>query len=202
MRRTALILVVSLLVGASCGGSDGGADDSVGGAGSDSPSDSSTDPPTDPPPDSPTGELMAAALRQVATVDNTFGGGPPPFDRYLVQADTDPTAGADGVGSTVEPGSERPLTEAERAAVEEALESLGPVEFIDDPDAWRTDDLLPTVEGSVILGVGEPTIDDGTALVPVSLWCGGLCGTWLTYRLELVDGTWTVAGIEGPVAIS
>jgi hypothetical protein len=52
------------------------------------------------------------------------------------------------------------------------------------------------------LGVGEPTIDGNSALVPVSLWCGGLCGTWLTYRVELTDGTWSVTGIEGPVAVS
>jgi hypothetical protein len=45
-------------------------------------------------------------------------------------------------------------------------------------------------------------IDGATGLVPVSLWCGGLCGTWLTYRLDFADGAWAVTGTEGPRAIS
>ena len=54
----------------------------------------------------------------------------------------------------------------------------------------------------MIIGVGEPSFDGGTALGPVSLRCGGLCGTWLTYRIELMDGAGTVIGTEGPIAIS
>lgn len=142
-------------------------------------------------------ELMAAALAQLVTEDNTFGGGPPPFSRYLVQSSTDPAAGDGSTGSAA-----RALTEAEQAAVGAVLEPFGPVEFIDDPDEWRTPNLTPTVEGAVILGVGEPEIDGDSALVPVSLWCGGLCGTWLTYRINLVDDAWTVSGVEGPIAIS
>jgi hypothetical protein len=180
MKQRVLVLIIAAVLMAACGGSDQDTE-AGGGAGS------------------PTAEVMAAALRQVATVDHTFGQGPPPFTRYLVQSSTDPGAG-DGTGS----GSEqaRPLTGTEQAAVGAALDDLGTVEFIDEPDEWRTEDLTPAVEGSVILGVGEPTIDGNSALVPVSLWCGGLCGTWLTYRVELTDGTWTVTGIEGPIAVS
>jgi hypothetical protein len=76
------------------------------------------------------------------------------------------------------------------------------VQWIDQAEDHRTDDLRPTVEGAVIIGVGEPILDRGAATVAVSLWCGGLCGTWLTYRVELVDGAWTVTGTVGPVAIS
>lgn len=178
MRRILILMLVVALIGAACGGTDDDVETSANG-------------------DSPTGEMMAAAMHELVTVDHTFGEGPPPFTRYLVQASTDPQAG-DGTGD----GVGRTLTEAERNLIESALEPLGPVEFIDDPDEWRTPDLNPTVEGSVILGVGEPGIEDGSALVPVSLWCGGLCGTWFTYRVELVDGKWTVTGIEGPIAIS
>jgi hypothetical protein len=131
---------------------------------------------------------MAVALEQLVTVDHTFGDGPPPFTDYLVQTSLD------------EGG--RALTDDERSSIEAALSSLGEVQWIDDPDEFRTDDLRPTVEGGVILGVGEPEIDGDAALVPVSLWCGGLCGTWLTYQVEVVDGGWTVTGIEGPIAIS
>lgn len=146
-----------------------------------------------------TSEMMAAALVELITENHTFGEGPPPFTEYLVQDRIDPFAG-EPTGSVE--GSTRTLSEAERAAIEEALSGYGPVRWIEEPNEWRTSDLRPTVEGGVIVGVGEPVIEDDTALVPVSLWCGGTCGTWFTYRLENVDNSWVVTGIEGPIAIS
>lgn len=145
--------------------------------------------------DSP--EIMATALVELITKDHTFGDGPPPFTVYLIQNHTDPSAG--------DPTGDRPsrnLTEDEKIAIEGAVAEYGSVRWIDDPADWRTQDLMPTVPGSVILGVGDPMVEEDTALVPVSLWCSGLCGTWFTYRLDRVGGTWTVTGIEGPVAIS
>lgn len=139
-------------------------------------------------------EIMAAALHQLVTVDNTFGGGDV-FDLHLVLDHTDPSAG-DGLGA------ERPLTDGEMAAITETLDPRGEVMFIENADDWRTDDLMPTKDGSVILGVGEPEIDGSTARVGVSLWCGGLCGTWFTYSVEKIEGIWQVTGIDGPVAIS
>ena len=144
-------------------------------------------------------EMMAAALVELITEDHTFGEAPPPFTQYLIQDRIDPSAGQP-TASTEQ--STRDLTEVERTAIEEALSEYGPVRWIDDPDQWRTSDLRPTVEGAVILGVGEPIVQDDTGLVPVSLWCGGTCGTWFTYRLDLVDEAWVVTGIEGPIAIS
>lgn len=149
-------------------------------------------------PDIAPPQLMGVALEELVTKDHTFGQGPPPFIQYLVQTHLDPHAGSpdrDGGGG-------RPLTAAERAAIEDAIRPFGPLRWIDDPDQWRTEDLRPTIEGAVILGVGEPAMDGDTALVPVSLWCGGLCGTWLTYRLTPVGDTWRVTGTEGPIAIA
>ncbi len=186
-RRTVVRpLIVLLLVGACSAGSTGSGPDPAG--------------------------PMAAALREVATTDNTFGG-EPVFDRFLVLDHTDPTAGGaggdlppPGAGSqspSTAPSGGRPIEPGERAAIEAALGDLGTVSWIEDADEWRTDDLAPVLEGSVVLGVGEPAFDGAdSALVPVSLWCGGLCGTWLTYRVDLVEGAWTVVEIVGPVMIS
>lgn len=149
--------------------------------------------------DAATAEMMAAALHQLVTVDNTFGGSPPPFSEYLILDHIDTGAGDP---ATVGEPTARDLGEEEQAAIEASLGEFGTLRWIDDPDEWRTDGLLPKVEGSVILGVGEPDVDGDVALVPVSLWCGPLCGTWLTYRVELSGDTWAVTGIEGPVAIS
>lgn len=143
------------------------------------------------------GDAMAVALLQVATVDNTFGG-QPVFSELLVQRTVDPSAG-DAMG-TDDRG--RSLTEAEMAAITEALSTVALVTWIDDPAEWSTDDLRPALDGSAILTVGEPEPDGDDLLVPVSLWCGGLCATWLTYRVTPGPDGWVVVGPEGPVTIS
>jgi len=142
-----------------------------------------------------TGEMMAAALFELITKDNTFGLGPPPFTSYRLLTHLDPFAG-DPMGGADEPT--RSLTAAERAAIEEVVRRFGPVQWIDDPTGFRTGGQ----PGPAILGVGEPVIEGDTGLVPVSLWCGDLCGTWLTYRVDFLAGAWAATGKEGPVAIS
>ena len=167
------------------------------GGGPPPPSDSSTTLPADPSTDEQLrGVLYGLALVRLVTVDNTFGEGFR-FTEVLVQSATDP-----GAGGPERAGARRTLTEAERAGIEQALATVGEYRWIDDPDQWRTADLMPVVEGSAIVGVGEIRLQNGDALVPVSLWCGGLCGLWATYRLTRTDGKWTVVGFEGPVAIS
>lgn len=147
-------------------------------------------------------EMMASALTELVTRDHTFGTGPPPFTEYLIEVNTVPIDLGSGLEEEASSDATRPLTAAERAAIETAISKIGPVRWVEDPDDWRTADLEPEIEGSVILGVDTPVLDDGGALVPVSLWCGGDCGTWFTYRLERVAGSWVVTGKEGTVAIS
>jgi hypothetical protein len=195
-RVLAIVIGVALLA-AGCSN-----DSSVdAGSGDDPAATSSTTPATTetPAPD-PTAKIMAAAAHQLLTVDHTFGSGPSPFSTFLVQDRTDPAAGS-GDGSSG--GDSRPLTDAEQAAIESRLSPLGEVIWIDDPADYRTEDLAPTIQGGVIIGLGEPKIDSDTALAPVSLWCGGLCGTWFTYSLtQDAAGEWAIESIEGPIAIS
>lgn len=174
MRYLSLLLVVALL-GTACGSGIASAR----------------------PDDNP--QVLAAAVVELITKNHTFGDGPPPFTDYLIQSSLDPFAGVPtGDGET----EVRQLTDDERAAIELAVEPFGLVRWIDDPGDFQTEDLTPTIEGAAIIGVGEPSFDGDEALVPVSLWCGGLCGTWLTYRLTLTDAGWQVAGTEGPIAVS
>ena len=144
-----------------------------------------------------TAAVMAATLQRVVAQDNTFGEGHR-FTVLLVLTSLDPAAGTAVPGG--EPG--RALSAKERRAIEESLARWGPPRWIDAADEWRTADLMPVVAGSVILGVGEPTFDSRGALVPFSLWCGGVCGLWATYRLALQDGEWVVLGIEGGIFIA
>ncbi len=144
-------------------------------------------------------EIYAVSLHRLVTDDNSFSGGGNPFSELLVQTSLDPSAGSAVPSAQNEV---RPLTAEERSAIEIALAPIAPMRWIDDADAWRTEDLLPVVEGSAILGVGSITFDDAGALVPMSMWCGGLCGTWFTYRVTQTDEVWVVSGIEGPIAVS
>lgn len=150
---------------------------------------------TDPASDS--AAIYAVSLRQLVTDDNTFGGNGNPFSELIVQTNLDPGAGLGGPA-----GEARPLSDEERSAIAAALSPLAAMRWIDDPDEWRTPDLMPIVEGSAILGVGAITFDDDGALVPMSMWCGGLCGTWFTYRVAETDEGWVVVGVEGPIAVS
>lgn len=165
--------------------------------------DSTTTPESEPtPPDQiaadPMPAVMAAALRNLILKDHTFGSGPPPFTEYLVVANVDAGAGDAMVASQ----KGRELTGEEKAKIKAAISDFGPIRFIDNADDFRTADLTPTVEGAAILSVAMPEISGGSALIGVSLWCGGTCATWLTYRIELVDSAWTVTGTDGPVSIS
>lgn len=196
MSRIVVLLTALLILGACSSSGDENVSADGDSTASDPGPDVAEDPPIDPEIDA-NAPLLAAALEELVTNDHTFGDGPPPFTDYLIQSVIDPTAGS-GRGL----GSERSLSDAERAAIEEAISPFGPIRWIDDVDAEITENRTPADEGAAILGVGEPVIDGDTALVGVSLWCGGVCGTWLTYELELVDGTWQVTGIDGPVAVS
>jgi hypothetical protein len=152
------------------------------------------------PPTSDEDRITVAALAVGALVRdfNTFGSGHR-FTEVLIQSRIDPNAGGEG-RYTADPG--RPLTVTEKVAIEDALVDVGPYRWIDDPAEFRTEDLLPLIEGSAIIGVGEVVFDDDGALVPVSLWCGGVCGIWMDLRVVYEGGDWSVVGPEGPMMIS
>ncbi len=139
--------------------------------------------------------IYAAVVKQLVEVDDAFGG-QSTFATVLVVDHTDAGAG----NSMGDPASDRPLTDLERAAILEALPDHD-VQFIADPDGYRKD-LQPVIEGSVILTLGPILFEPTGTLVDTSLWCGGLCGQWLTYRMAQQDSDWVVDGIEGPIAMS
>ena len=159
-----------------------------------------------PTPAGDTAQLMAAALQRLVDDEGELPGSTATF---LVRRAIDRYAGVTGGDSdgedTVDPAGGccgRPLTDEELAAIEAALAPSGTVQFIDDAAEGRTADGLPAAEGGVILGVGEPDIDGDTALIPVSMWCGSLCGTYLSYRADRTPDGWRIVGPDGPIAVS
>jgi hypothetical protein len=156
-------------------------------------------PPTVTAPRDDSAEVMAAAVQRLITRDHTFGTGEHRFAEYLIVDHIDATAGAPGRGDS---GGGRALTGSERAAIAGVVAPFGPYRFVADAAGVRSGAATPPIEGSVVVGVGAPALDADAATVPVSLWCGSLCGTWMTYRLARVGDAWRVTGTEGPVAIS
>ena len=152
------------------------------GDGSSSPPNTTVTTTTSPagPGDADRAQVLALALRQLVTVNNSFGPGHT-FTELLVQSALDPAAGT----SIPVDGPQRALNEAERTAIEAALSDLAPVRWIGDPAEGRTANLAPPLPRG-----------------PVSVWCGGVHGIWLTYRLTLQAGSWSVTGMEGQWVIS
>lgn len=155
-----------------------------------------------PTVDSPADEatIYAAAVRQLYTVDHTFGD-PPNWPTVYVVSTTDDTVGA-------LQGEADPLTlPAEtQQAIAEALSDL-PTEIVwigDRSEAPISDQDGTVDDGNAVivtLGNFHPQMD-GSVQLPASLYCGYLCGTGTTYVIEQVGGTWQVTGTTGPAWIS
>ena len=146
-------------------------------------------------------EIYAAVIRRLVTKDHTFGGAPSPFDHVFILDGLRQGAGNPSKG--MGPPDKRFSREIKEALKIE-LASLPPIDFISHPDSVRVGkDLMGGVKkDGVIVTVGPIVGRSRNVKVPNSLWCGGLCGQWLTYRLKVKDGHWRVTGTVGPIAIS
>ncbi len=142
--------------------------------------------------------IYAAVTQQLVDFNNTFG----PDHRFtevLVVDHVEATAG-DYVANR-RPGD--PLTGEERSAIAAAIEDLSPVSFISSRSEFIEQDVLqPVIPGSAILTLAPVEFDREGATVGANLWCGGVCGIWLTYRVTEGPDGWTVVGTEGDAAIS
>ena len=175
MKRTAICLVALVFVLSACGSTVGDPAITTTGPGS-----------TDPVGEAWTTEILVQATMHLLRNDTTFGPGHV-FPTVLVVDHL-----KDGT----------PLTADQITALTTAISSLSDVQFISDQDDFVTDDLHPTIEGAAIITLGPVTIDNNNATIEMGMWCGGLCGIWLTYALEVGDAGWEVLGTVGPIAIS
>lgn len=163
--------------------------------------------PTEPPGESPAGqtvppwdpaEIYAAVIRQLYTVDHTFGKAPNFPVVYLVRQTSanaaDPSA--TGGSETIFPG--------DQARIVALLGDL-PAQFV-----WvdRMED-VPRAENGLVAGsgaiiqVGAITPQaDGSLNVPGSIFISPLAAGGQTYVLQAVDGAWQITGKSGPVWMS
>jgi ABC-2 type transport system permease protein len=140
--------------------------------------------------------IYAAVVRQLYTVDHSFGDQAPNFPViYLVRA-TD-----DSVGDPNAPhDASRRLPEELQAAIADSIEDL-PAEFIwvDSADEVPRDSQTHAVAGGgAIITLGNIHLqEDGPALVSAQLYFAMLGATGKTYTLEKVDGSWQISGDTG-----
>lgn len=145
-------------------------------------------------------QVYAAVVRQLVTVDHTFGGDPGFGVIYVLDRAT-PRA-ADGIVPEADEGT--PITPGLQREIREALSDLPPIRFV----PRRQEVVGPMEDGGVVKDHGAlvtlGTITDGERRVEVgvSLYIANLAGTWLTYVVELAGDGWAVTGTTGPVAIS
>ena len=146
-------------------------------------------------------EVYGTVLRRLIMKDHTFGRGRSPFDHVYV---------LDGV---VRNGARwrkmwkiaQPFSEQVRRGLRKELRALPPITFISGARAQRMGEkgMDAGIKGmGVILSVGPIDGEGSRVEVSNSLWCGGLCGQWMTYVLKSSDGRWRITGTTGPMVIS
>ena len=178
MRYSAAILAVMLVI-TGCTG-----DDTTPGT-SDSPDSGDT---TVPPP-----LAMGLVVRLKAGVGSGHLTGIE-VEEILIQNAIDPFAGDP---SRSERG--RPLTDTERSEIDRLAADVGPVRWIEDAAAERSQD-PPTTRLVPVVTIGEVTFDESGALVSLSVWCGRGCGVWGTYRVQSVGpAQWVVTGVVAEI---
>lgn len=133
--------------------------------------------------------LQAAAVERLVTVDNSFGGGGNPFQRVEV-------AGVIGGDPT------KPLQPLGLELIAEALQASAEVTFVPDVDAAIDQLFDASPSGVAVVSIEALRIDRSRAEIDMRLWCGSLCGVFLTYEAELTDVGWAILGTTGPIAVS
>jgi ABC-2 type transport system permease protein len=140
--------------------------------------------------------VYAAAVRQLYTVDHTFGHDPPNFPIIYLVRTTD-----DSVGDPNAPQAEpQILPDSTQMEIIAALDDL-PAEFVwvDDTDEVPREVQTHAVAGGgAIITLGNIHMqEDSKALVSAQLFFSMLGATGKTYILEQLDGEWQVTGDTG-----
>jgi hypothetical protein len=150
-----------------------------------------TDPPADGPPvieDEAQARLVADAVKRLVTDDNSFGGASV-FDEILI-------------GRFIAGDPDRPLQWLDLEMAAAALDGVARVTFVDDTAAEieARFDAAPT--RTAVVTISDLVLLDDRAEIGMELWCGPLCGVYLTYGAEPAAEGWTITGPIGPIAMS
>jgi len=149
--------------------------------------------------------IYSAVVRQLITVDHTFGDvvsrAASPFQAVYILDGVAPRSPQ--LSLTPEGG---PFSERLKSDIISNTADLPPVEFIAtveqriDPDSGG---LTGVHNDGVVIGLGtiEPRGDD-VVHVGAGFYCGGLCGHGLTYIVNKIGARWQITDTTGPQSIS
>ena len=147
-------------------------------------------------------EIYSAVIRRLLTKDHTFGGGPSPF-KYVYVVDGPIKDAGDPRKDLFGPAS-KPFSTTVIDGIEEELRDLPPVRFVTDGNDVRRgkEGMGGVMKDGVIISLGSIERKKDRVNVSNGLWCGGLCGQWMTYVLIQEGGAWKITGTTGPYVIS
>lgn len=139
--------------------------------------------------------IYATVVRQLYTVDHTFGE-PPNFPIIYLVETTD-----DSVGDSDAPQTKsNVLLRSIQVAITTSLDDL-PAEFVwvGNSNEVPLDSNTGAVAGNgAIITLGNVHFqEDGSALVSASIYIANLAAGGLTYIVERIDGVWHVVGDTG-----
>lgn len=134
-------------------------------------------------------DLEADAIARLVTVDNSFGPEADPFDIV-------------NVGTLIGGDVDRPLEPRALDLIEAALEGSEEIVLVADVEKLIDELFEQNTIGAAVASIEDLRIDGGRAELDMRLWCGSLCGVFLTYEAELTDTAWDILGTTGPIAIS
>jgi hypothetical protein len=116
-------------------------------------------------------------------VDNSFGGADV-FDDIRIAT----VIGAD---------PDQPRQYLDLETITAALTELSPVHYIDDAYAEIKALFEESPAGAAVISVERVLMLDDRTDIGMRLWCGFLCGVFLTYEAVLQDGGWDIIGPPG-----
>jgi hypothetical protein len=148
-------------------------------------------------------QIYAAVIRRLVTRDHTFGRGTSPFKYVYVVNGAFGDAGDPLSGDLFGPAP-MPFSSVISEGIEEQLQDLPPIRFVIDGNRLRrgNEGMGGVKNDGVIISLGTIERKKNRVHVSNGLWCGGLCGQWLTYVLRRSEGRWKITGTTGPYAIS
>ena len=145
-------------------------------------------------------DIYTAVVRQLYTVDHTFGSEPPNFRIiYLVEATND-RAGDPGISQT----ESKRLLESVQVTITAALDDLtAKVEWVEHFSEVPFNSNSTVKGNGAVITLGNIHFqEDGTALVSGGIYFANLGAGGRTYILERIDGTWQITGDTGTIWIS
>jgi len=147
-------------------------------------------PPAETEPDIDEVQVYATVIRQVYTIDHTFGQ-PPNFPNiYLLKTNTLKN------GASAQEG-DAPTSAADVAIIEALSDLPALFTWVTSLDDVPQDSYDTVVNGAVIrVGPIHP-VDDGSLQVTASIYFASLGAGGQTYVLEQENGVWTITGTTG-----